>query len=1085
MNTPTSEHATALAREIARDLISAGVDPAQGERLEALVAGALLHEQPSVPASGEPADAAAAIAEGITVALAQRGVNGDRGHAVRAAVLRAFEPDAPLARIEPPPADVGTEPLSRGLARALAAHGATRVTREDVEAALARALSSTRPEVAAPAHLSATPSDPITAPAHPDPLPAREAEGLTPAPPGAVSEAVGPARPEAQEPMSGDASQPGPAVQAVSTRRLVVQFAGVAAAVAIAFLAQAVFDGRAMETLFRGAAGAQALAARLTTGGALYALAGVLIAIAAPALHVAGAQRASAPPRAGRGSSARRAGLREVLTSVHPLRALLFVAALVASGAAIGLYVARGEDDLGRVLWLLSLSLMVAAFAPWPGRRAQRPPQAEFSPPFNALHVAVLIVIVAAGFWLRFCRVETIPDDFHGDMASMGLGARDILLGREPNLFSAGWAGIQLVAYAHEAVFLRLFGNNLFGLNMGAVASGTLIVLGCYLLVWRTSDSHRAAALASAVLAINIPNIHFSRIATYIHPWMYGIWTMFFFVDGLRARRPGSFALAGLGLAFCVQMYFSGRSIAFMGVAFLAYALVFRRAWVTQNIRNLVLMGACVVVGLGPAAVFILKNTSTFLMRTQEVFLFNPTVMSHMQGMLGQPTVEGVVIEQTKRALLMFNVYGDTSTQFGLQEPMFTSAMSPFVVLGFFLSLLRIRRPLHALAVVWWLVILVIGAILTGEAPFWPRLQGMPIVGSIFAAIALDRALAAIDGLIAALGRRRTSGPPVARRAVRPAATLLVSVALPALYLVPNGIANWNHYYDVVKNNVRGQAFVGRALYALPPQIAACMFTNPMELSVRETAFLAYPRLTLDLPPNAPDSAIDRCPGPPFVWVITPNHRGRLEAIRQRWPDGLAQEYRKNGGLVFTTYLVAPGLNLSGLAPEQAQAAVQQSYPPDARYTNITAFTSDGRPFTPGRTFVGEPSSAAYEVHAGKVTVAGGLFVIDVAPVPGYNAVYDYVRLFGVDGREYKAEAEDAAATTGDDYAPSEGADGHWWLQTFDPFSGRRAVVAVKAERVPVLTTRMTVQDGTYDVYIGSFTGDRANGAFALGVTVR
>ena len=83
-----------------------------------------------------------------------------------------------------------------------------------------------------------------------------------------------------------------------------------------------------------------------------------------------------------------------------------------------------------------------------------------------------------------------------------------------------------------------------------------------------------------------------------------------------------------------------------------------------------------------------------------------------------------------------------------------------------------------------------------------------------------------------------------------------------------------------------------------------------------------------------------------------------------------------------------------------------------------------------------------------------------------------------------RVEAEDAATTGGDAYAPSEGPDGHWWDQAFNPFSGGRGLVTQKNEMVPVLTTTIAVPDGEYTLFIGSFKGDPKNGVFALGLKV-
>jgi hypothetical protein len=149
----------------------------------------------------------------------------------------------------------------------------------------------------------------------------------------------------------------------------------------------------------------------------------------------------------------------------------------------------------------------------------------------------------------------------------------------------------------------------------------------------------------------------------------------------------------------------------------------------------------------------------------------------------------------------------------------------------------------------------------------------------------------------------------------------------------------------------------------------------------------------------------------------------------------------------------------------------------------LSSYLPDGSPFTPARTFLGDTRSASWEIPAGPVTIENGRLILQIGQIAGHDAAFDYVRLIGSDGRDLRFEAEDSRFTQGDMPTPDPGIDGHWWRQTYDPFSGRQALVAQKQERVPVLTTTIDVPNGTYELLVGSFTGDPANGIFGLGIT--
>jgi 4-amino-4-deoxy-L-arabinose transferase-like glycosyltransferase/DNA-binding beta-propeller fold protein YncE len=145
-----------------------------------------------------------------------------------------------------------------------------------------------------------------------------------------------------------------------------------------------------------------------------------------------------------------------------------------------------------------------------------------------------------------------------------------------------------------------------------------------------------------------------------------------------------------------------------------------------------------------------------------------------------------------------------------------------------------------------------------------------------------------------------------------------------------------------------------------------------------------------------------------------------------------------------------------------------------------TVSTRPPVPFPPRFVYQGNTESRVWEAAVGNVTVTGGRLVVRVAAMPGFNAVYDYLRFVGRDEQEYRFEAEDTALTRGDTFNPQPGLDDHWWLQDYGPFSGGRGLVAEDPEAVPMLETTVPLPDGEYQMFLGTFTGDPANGPFAI-----
>lgn len=572
----------------------------------------------------------------------------------------------------------------------------------------------------------------------------------------------------------------------------------------------------------------------------------------------------------------------------NKLRALHYFLLITCAGlylAPILLFVSTGETQLVRWLWVASLAVFILStfFLPSVHRGV------EESPRFQWYNWLLLALILGAAFWLRAYHLSTIPDDFHGDMAEHGWIARNYLLGREENIFSYGFYGMPSLGFLPAAFSLIVFGNNLFGLYMTAVMAGMLNLLALYLLVWRLFDNHRLAALATALTATAAAHIHFSRIVENMDPWGFGVLGLFFFVDGLKSRRFRSFGLAGVLLGIGMEMYFSGRALVFIVGLFLLYALFFRRNWVVQNWKGLLWMIAGVLVAMGPALTSHLIHWGDYIGRTKGVFIFSPEAMDHLFFGYQTDSRLMVLLIQIKRSLLMFNYFPDTSGQFRYPYPMFSSLVSPLILLGLGFSLRRWKDAGLAFMLIWLWPILILGGVLTIDTPFTPRLVGLIPAAAFLAALVLEQLFEVVEGI---------SGIPTVRLL-----TVFISV-----FLLVVGWRNWNEYYSVVKDNGTPPTVAARFISRLPTDVTACGIFDEFRFDEHATVtFLLWPRKIVYIPVDAPDSALDDCSGSSLVWAISPEHINRLDSIRSRWPQGIIHTETRQDYTV-TFYLVGVDL---------------------------------------------------------------------------------------------------------------------------------------------------------------------------------
>lgn len=572
----------------------------------------------------------------------------------------------------------------------------------------------------------------------------------------------------------------------------------------------------------------------------------------------------------------------------NKLRGLHYSLLIACAGlyfAPILLFVSTGETPLIRSLWAASLAVFILSTFLLPNAHRS----VEESPRFRWYNWILLALILGGAFWLRFYHLSTIPDDFHGDMAEHGWIARNYLLEREENIFGYGFYGIPALGFLPAAFSLTVFGNNLFGLYMTAVMAGMLNLLAVYLLIWRLFDNHQLAALTTALTATAVAHIHFSRIVENMDPWGFGVLGLFFLVDGLKSHRFRSFGLAGILLGLGVEMYFSGRALAFIVAFFLLYALFFRRNWVVQNWKGLLWMIAGVFFAVGPALAAHLIHWDDYIGRTRGVFIFSPEALNHLFFGYHTDSRLTVLLIQIKRSLLMFNYFPDTSGQFRYPYPMFSSLVSPLIALGFGFSLRRWKDAGLAFILIWLCLLLTLGGILTIDTPFTPRLVGLIPAAAFLAALVLEQLLEVVE---------RISGAT----AVRPFSVFI------SIFMIVVGWRNWNEYHSIMRDNGTPPTIAGRFISQLPMDITACGIFNEFRFDDHATVtFMVWPRKIVYIPADAPDSALEECGDSPLVWAISPENTSRLDAIRSRWPQGILHTETRQDYTV-TFYLV--GLEL-------------------------------------------------------------------------------------------------------------------------------------------------------------------------------
>ncbi len=561
--------------------------------------------------------------------------------------------------------------------------------------------------------------------------------------------------------------------------------------------------------------------------------------------------------------------------------------------AAVASETATSSSSVALPLWLGAMLLEVAGICWWTGW-PWKPPQSRGA----ILELLGVLVIMALALAFRLPALAHIPADVHGDEASVGLAARQILGGQATNLFALGWAGLPQLSFAASALTMHVFGDELTGLRLASVIQGCLSV-GLVYGITRRLFSTRVAVLAALVLATSQMAVHFSRTGNnYIGALFASLLLFYFLQRGLKSGRPAEFLVAGLSAGLSLSVYYAARLTLAIVVLYLVHRALVEPRFLQRHRGNLLLGAFGAGIFIAPQLVWYVHDPLSAMGRTSAVFLLRPDNLAHEYTAYHVSGPGQVLWHQFTNSIAAFNLRGETSLQYNQVAPLLDRWSGPLFVLGLALVTFRPGSPRHFMLASWFWLTVLLASVLTVDALFSPRI------------IAMLGVLAILPCLVIDLGRRALTG----RFGVRGAwGGNLLAVFFVGLTATSNAIG----YFDLHVRTMEPEGFFtvlarfvqpinGRYRVYLLADADASLRYDTVHFLVPEIDGVNVRNRSLGLP-------LDRLPAAKGVVFIDPSPADpRFAAVRAVYPGGALEEHRDNHGTIdFYSYRVDHEILLS------------------------------------------------------------------------------------------------------------------------------------------------------------------------------
>ena len=572
----------------------------------------------------------------------------------------------------------------------------------------------------------------------------------------------------------------------------------------------------------------------------------------------------------------------------HPLAAWLALALIFNTG---GLLLLRSNplSSWAVALWLGSLAALVVASSlgelsiSSPHVRAQA--RRFWSGPL-ILEFLTIFGITLLGFTLRATALDRYPPMMHGDEGEMGIRALGILNGTQPlSPFSTAFLSHPTMFYFWQALSMAFFGRNEVGLRTLSALAGTLSIPLLYLLM-RYGYGRVAGMVSAFLLAVSHLHIHYSRLAQApIHSSTFALLVVLLLAV---ARVNGSsllYSVAGLTAGYSLYLYFGSRAIPLIGGVLLIFLWRERRA----KGKDLLLFALAGWLAISPLLLHYVQHPPALLDRLQAVYLFTPRNIQHTLGQMGgEGSTLDILRWQLLRNLRFFVDYGDASPFYLRDLPAFDLGTLLLFWLGMGVALAKPFRFAHAALLVWFWMVVILGGVLTTDAPNAPRL--LMAVPAVFAFGGLF-----VERLFSLCGR--LFGPT--------SQILLASLLLLLGVLVFK--VNYDRYFVEYAQKAPGMIFLtmARDMRRESKEHGIYLLGAPYLYSSHGVLrFIARDAEKVDC--LELDDGFSLPPGDKgVIFFIVPQRLEELEVIRARYPQGeYGEAYDNYGRLLYVTYRV-------------------------------------------------------------------------------------------------------------------------------------------------------------------------------------
>lgn len=328
---------------------------------------------------------------------------------------------------------------------------------------------------------------------------------------------------------------------------------------------------------------------------------------------------------------------------------------------------------------------------------------------FNKKYLVWIIffAIILLAVFFRFYKLNVLPPGLHPDEAANGLDIFRILENRDYRIIYNTNGPREALFFYIQAIFVYFMGNTILALRMAPALLGVVSVIVIFFAT-KAWFNRRTALITAFFMAVTpwIVIIQRDGFRASTVPLFLGLF-MWFGAKAYQTKKTVYFLLSAIaiGLGFYTYTAFSMIVVAlFLGTV---YMLIFRRSWISQNWKKLLLSLLVFGVVMAPLIYTTIKDPGGSTARAGGTSFLNKSLND------GKPLQ--TLLSSTAKTLLQYNYVGDSNNRHNLDgQPLLNTFVGIMLIVGLVASFYHFKRPRYAIVIII-LASMLLPALLTAE----------------------------------------------------------------------------------------------------------------------------------------------------------------------------------------------------------------------------------------------------------------------------------------------------------------------------------------------------------------------------------